>query len=336
MPNSPVGDLLDPLATILSARPIPAVLAVAMDLGVFPKLKDKRLTLAEAAEAWGLQTSSARALAQGLCSLKLLHYREGQLAVAPLVERVLLPDPFIWGFVDKSCHTPPEPVDTLKKQLRDPEPQGWYQIRDEGAEPEDANLMEDFYRGAHSVRLWWGRVLAETYDFAGHQVLMDVGGASGGWCMGVRERFPHLQCIIFDMPPACLAADELIAEGGHQGHVKTVVGSFFTDDLPEEADAILLANVLHDWDLDDCRHILRRVHRALPAGGVVLVSEFFFEDDWTSQDWMAVGQAIAVNGEEGKCGWQPAYGEMEELLREEGFARACRKRNLVVGEKAAS
>lgn len=336
MPDTPIGDLLSPLDRILSARQIPRVVAAAMDLDVFTKLEGKSLTLTEAAEAWGVQASSARALAQGLCFLQLLLYRDGRLEISPMVERVLLADPFLRGYVHKTCGTPPEPVEELLEELRNPKPQAWYQIRDEGKEPEDANLMDNFYRSVHSVRLWWGRVLAETYDFADHRVLMDVGGASGGWCMGVRERFPHLGCIIFDMAPACAAADELITEGGHQADMKTVVGNFFGDVLPTEADVMLLANVLHDWNVGDCRRILRRVHAGLPAGGVVLVSEFYFEDDWTSESWMAVGQALVVNGEEGKCGWQPAYGEMEELLREEGFAQTSRRRNLVIGTKAAS
>jgi len=335
MSNSSSEEILDPLFNILSAKKIPLILAVAMDLEVFTKLEGKALTLSEAAEAWELPISSARALAQGLCFLKLLLYKNGKLVNGLFVEKILLRDPFSWDYADKASHTPPEPVAEFKETLMNPKPQAWYQIRDEGKKPEEANLYEDFYRAPHNIRLWWGRILAETYDFTDHKVLMDVGGASGGWCMGVRERFPHLQCIIFDIAPACLAADGLIAEGGHQAHIKTVVGDFFTQDLPEEADVILLANVLHDWNLDDCRHILRRVHGALPNGGVVLVCEYFFEDDWTAENLMAVDQAITVNGEEGKCGWQPAYGEMEELLREEGFPQTRRKHNLVIGEKAA-
>ena len=100
---------------------------------------------------------------------------------------------------------------------------------------------------------------------------------------------------------------------------------------------MLLANVLHDWTIDDGRQILRRVRAALPEGGTVLVKEFFIQDDWSpTASTVGVGQALMGLGSPGKSGSQPTYSEMEHLLKEEGFSYTERRHNLVIGRKAGA
>ena len=60
------------------------------------------------------------------------------------------------------------------------------------------------------------------------------------------------------------------------------------------------------------------MRRALPIDGIILVSEFLLEDDW-SGPYKGLTEAVAVHGPEGRSGWQPSYGEMKELLAEVGF-----------------
>jgi len=45
------------------------------------------------------------------------------------------------------------------------------------------------------------------------------------------------------------------------------------------ANVILLSNVLHDWDVPQCRALLKRCAAALPCGGRVLVHDVFLNDD---------------------------------------------------------
>jgi hypothetical protein len=52
----------------------------------------------------------------------------------------------------------------------------------------------------------------------------------------------------------------------------------FTDALPL-ADAILLSNVLHDWDVPECRKLVDRCAAALPSGGQLLIHDVFLNDD---------------------------------------------------------
>lgn len=326
---SPIPDYPKALTDLAAGRMTSTILDVALDLKVFAKLQGKSVTLQEAGALWGLPSPSARVLAQHLCRMELLIYREGKLSNALIAETCLAGDRKSLMWLRRMCWFGISPKE-LKYQLLNPLPQEWYQIRDH-----DEGISDNFYDGwYHTRRILWGEELALIYDFSGHKTLLDVGGASGGWCIGLLKHYPHLRCIIFDMPHACNFAKQKIAEAGVADHIQAVSGSFFQHDLPNQADAVLLANILHDWSLNDGRKILRRVHHALPAGGVLLVKEFFFEDDF-SGSVTAATEALSVLGPEGKSGWQPTYGEMETVLKEEGFVEFERRKDLLVAKKRA-
>lgn len=325
---------LERVYTLATSKDISTVLEIALDLDVFAKIKSRSVTIEEASALWGMPVPSARALGQFLCFMELLLYRDAELSNSPLTEAELVDNPMAQGLVHSACRTEGTAVSELKERLLTPKPLNWYQMRDEGKKPGEVDLPESFYAGFHDLRIRWGTELASQYDFGRHKVLLDVGGASGGWCVGVREKFPHLYCMLFDIPTACQAAGKLMPTG-HREYVEAVVGDFFSNELPSGADVILLANVLHDWTIGDDRQILRKVHNALPGGGTVLVKEFYVQDDWSpTASVVGVGQALMVLGSPGKSGWQPTYREMEQLLREEGFVTTERRHNLVIGRKA--
>jgi hypothetical protein len=52
----------------------------------------------------------------------------------------------------------------------------------------------------------------------------------------------------------------------------------FEDPLPSGADAILLSNVLHDWDVAECRTLVARCAAALTAPGRLLIHDVFLND----------------------------------------------------------
>jgi hypothetical protein len=51
----------------------------------------------------------------------------------------------------------------------------------------------------------------------------------------------------------------------------------FTDAVPQ-ADAMLVSNVLHDWDVPECHTLLARLSAALPKGGRLLIHDALLND----------------------------------------------------------
>ena len=55
-------------------------------------------------------------------------------------------------------------------------------------------------------------------------------------------------------------------------------GSFFTDPLPS-ADVLIMGRILHDWNLEEKRMLIRKAYQALPKDGAFLVCEMLIDDE---------------------------------------------------------
>jgi len=120
-------------------------------------------------------------------------------------------------------------------------------------------------------------VFAEQFDFARYRTLCDVGGATGLLCIEAAKRHPHLQCVSFDLPPVEPVARKHIEAAGLSDRIATASGDFFRDPLPQ-ADVITMGMILHDWNLEKKRHLIRAAHDALPSGGALVVIEALIDD----------------------------------------------------------
>lgn len=330
---------LDGVRRLAAGKMTSTMLEVVLDLDVFGKLRGCSATVAELSALLELPPASTRMLAQFLCREGLLIFADGRLANAPIVESTLAVSPQARGALRWILRFA-IPIEELKQRLADPPVLHWYQLRDQGEITDSSSLVgqqadgwfSTFQTNNHVLRIRWGQELAERYDFSPHKKLLDVGGASGGWCIGIRKTNPHLRCVVFDLPQVQELAESSLAEAGESKRISFAPGSFFAGRLPRGADVALLANVVHNWEPDDGRALLKKVYSALKPGGSVLVKEYFFEDDWTGR-MEGVFEAFILLGSEGKSGWQPSYGEMESLLEEAGFEELERRQDLVIGRK---
>ena len=72
-------------------------------------------------------------------------------------------------------------------------------------------------------------------------------------------------------------AQQHVAAAGMTKRVKVVAGDFFKDELPK-ADVITMGNILHDWNLEKKKLLLRKAFDALPEGGAFIVIENLIDD----------------------------------------------------------
>jgi hypothetical protein len=107
--------------------------------------------------------------------------------------------------------------------------------------------------------------------------------------------------------------------------VKFVGGSFFTDNLPK-ADVILMGHILHDWDLEQKKMLLRKSYEALPAGGAVVVYDCLIDDDRRQNAFgllMSLNMLVETPG-----GFDYTGADCLGWLKEAGF-KDCRVEHLV-------
>lgn len=111
-----------------------------------------------------------------------------------------------------------------------------------------------------------------TVDFSPYRTIVDVGGGEGLLLRSILEAYPEASGILFDQPEVLEAAGQLIESAGLADRCAIVAGSFF-DSVPAGGDLYILKNVLHAWDDEGCRPILRNCRRAIAQNGTLMVLE---------------------------------------------------------------
>jgi predicted O-methyltransferase YrrM len=119
--------------------------------------------------------------------------------------------------------------------------------------------------------------LADKFDFSPYRTLCDVGGATGLLSILVAKRHPHLRCTSFDLPAVAPIAEKTIRREGLADRVTVAAGNFFTDPLPK-ADVVTMGMILHDWNLEKKKHLIKLAYDALPDGGAFIAVENLIDD----------------------------------------------------------
>lgn len=119
--------------------------------------------------------------------------------------------------------------------------------------------------------------IVEAYNFGGIKRIADVGGGHGFLLGSILRAYPAMQGVLFDRPEV-VGSLPGNAFAGLEGRVAVEGGSFF-ERVPDGCDAYIMKHIIHDWDDEHCRTILRLMREKLPRNGRVLVCEMVVTDD---------------------------------------------------------
>lgn len=142
----------------------------------------------------------------------------------------------------------------------------------------DIPRLEQFIGAMAGISRGNFQAFAAKFDFSNYKNLCDVGGASGLLSQLVANQQPHMQCITFDLPQVEPIAQKAIEQAGLTDRIRVVSGDFFADALPK-ADVITMGMILHDWNLENKKHLIRQAYEALPENGALVAIENLIDDD---------------------------------------------------------
>ena len=262
------------------------VLLTAVEMGLFTKLGQRRLTGAELGSELGLHPRGIKDFFDALVALKFLD-RDGDGPHASYFntpEGAMYLDEksprYIGGILTmlnvrlfKYWHDLPE-------ALRTGQPQNEVKYGEKGifeALYKDPVKLEIFLNAMTGLSRLNFEAFAAKFDFSKFKTLCDIGGATGLLCVEVAKKHPHLQCVTWDLPVVEPIARKSIAAAGLSARVSMSSGNFFTDPLPK-ADLITMGMILHDWNLEKKLHLIRAAYDALPPGGALVAIENIIDD----------------------------------------------------------
>jgi multidrug resistance efflux pump len=137
---------------------------------------------------------------------------------------------------------------------------------------EDLPRLEQFMGAMAGLSRGNFMTLAEKFDFSKYKTLCDVGGATGLLSTLVAKKHPHMRCTSFDLPAVEPIAKKVIAREGLSDRIQTASGDFFKDGLPK-ADVVAMGMILHDWNLEKKKHLIKVAYDALPEDGALIAVE---------------------------------------------------------------
>jgi ubiquinone/menaquinone biosynthesis C-methylase UbiE len=260
--------------------------AAVAHFNVFSRLEKQPLTLAELGRELELEARPTVVLVTALRAFGLLTTDgQGKLMLTGLAREHLLPGGMfdVGDYLGLAAHSPG--VLEMVERLRTNRPasggdQGTAFIYREGI----ASAMEREATARHFTLALAGRArnvapyLARSVPLENARLLLDVGGGTGIYSIALLQKNPKLRATVLDRPEVLKVAREMALAYGVADRLEFLAADMFHDPWPGPADAVLLSNVLHDWDVPQCRTLIRKAAEALAPGGRVLLHDIFLND----------------------------------------------------------
>jgi precorrin-6B methylase 2 len=259
----------------------------AVELGLFTELAKRPLTGAEIAATLGLNARAIPDFPDALVALGLLD-RAGDgpnARYANTADGAIFLDraspSYIGGILEMANARLYRFWADLTEALKTGAPQNEVKHTGEGMFAklyEDPERLEQFMNAMSGVSAGNFALLAERFDYSGYKTLCDVGGATAQLSCFVAAANPHMRCTSFDLPKVVPIAQRRIDRMQLGDRVTAVGGDFFSGPLPK-ADVITMGMILHDWNLENKKTLIKKTYDALPPGGAFVAIEALIDDE---------------------------------------------------------
>jgi hypothetical protein len=264
------------MTRMLTGYWISQALHVAAHLGVADLLKDGPRTIPDLARATGTHARSLYRLLRALASEGVFaEDAQGRFVLTPLAGCLRSDVPNsqrsmaimngeehyrCWGELLYSVQTGQTAFEKLFGQPI---------FQHLAAHPRQARIFDEGMVGVHGAET---KAMLDAYDFSKFGTLVDVGGGNGSLLSTTLQRNPSLRGVVYDRPDVIERAEANVKSAGLENRCTLTGGNFF-ESVPPGGDAYLMRHIIHDWNDEQCRTILRNCRMVIPPSGKLLLIE---------------------------------------------------------------
>ena len=294
----------------------------AVEMEVFTELAKGPEDLDSLTGRLGLHRRSSRDFLDALVALGFLERHDGKYSNTPSTDLFLdrHKPSYIGGILEMANKRLFHHWGKLTLALRT----GERQSEAAGSEQElfsalyaDPARLKGFLRAMTGISRGANMTIASKLPWDKYKTAADCGTAQGDLIVQIALKNPHIAGTGFDLPEVAPIFEEYVEDNGLASRVKFKPGSFFTDPLPK-ADVILMGHILHDWDLDEKRMLIRKAYEALPTGGAFIAYDAIIDDDRQKNTFgllMSLNMLIETPG-----GFDYTGADCAGWMREAGFS----------------
>jgi ubiquinone/menaquinone biosynthesis C-methylase UbiE len=307
----------DPIMKIATGFMAAKHLFVASEIGIFEMLAAGAATLDQLAQKSGLPRRTVRISVDAMTSLGLLELHGDRYSNSPVAH----------AFLSGSTGADLRPMLRFWDRISYP---GWLKLENAVRTGEGQSHFQGFSDdeqrifslGVESFSAPAAASLAESYDFGRHHRVLDVAGGTGSFLIAALRRHPALSGTLFELPGACAVARQRLAAEPENARIQIVEGDLVSDPLPDEHDAVILANTVHVLSAAHNLELFRKIRAAVSSGARLLLVDLWTDPTHTQPPTAALmsGKFLIISGE------GQAYGEDEGVgwLQETGWRKVER------------
>lgn len=270
----------------------------AVEMGLFTELAHGPAELHQLAGRVGLHPRSSRDFLDALTALGFLHRVDGVYSNTPATDLFLdrHKPSYIGGMLEMASVRLFGHWNFLTEGLRTGRQQN--EAKDDGAASPfmamyaDPGRLKVFLAAMSGVSHGANLQIAKKAPWAKYKTFADVGAAQGDLAVQIALANPHLTGVGFDLAQVGPVFDEYAIANGVSDRVRFQAGDFFTEALPHNVDVITMGHILHDWDVEQKRMLVRKAYEALNPGGAFVVYDAIIDDDRSKN---AFGLLMSLN-----------------------------------------
>ena len=149
--------------------------------------------------------------------------------------------------------------------------------------------------------------------------LLDLGCGPGSYTAAILKEDKTATATLMDRAAAIKVARKLCKTQSVYNRLHFVSGDFFDDEIGGGYDTVLMSNIIHIYNATENKTIFEKINKALKKGGRFVLYDLFLNNSKTGPYDAALFAITMLLYT--KTGKSYAFGEVESLLRNAGFAR---------------
>ena len=254
----------------------------AIEIDLFSELAKRPLDANTIASCLHLHQRSVRDFLDALVALHMLEREDGKYRNTPETDFFLdRAKPSYAGGILEMANARLYPFwGGLTEALRTGKPQNEAKT---GGNPfekiyADPETLQGFLSAMTGISLSAAMAIAQQFPWKNYKTFADIGCAQGALSVQVALAHSHITGTGFDLEAVRPIFERYVAHHGLAERLRFCGGSFFTDPLPR-AEVLVMGHILHDWNLEEKKMLLRKAYEALSANAALIVYEALIDDD---------------------------------------------------------
>ena len=266
---------LHELSELMSAYQKSRVLFTFIELKIPEVLNKEKLTAPQVAQIKEIHPLAMERFLNACVSIGLLKKENDDYSNTKLTKSFLVKDErfYLGGQVERHRKRSFPVWSKLTTRLKK-----WEYGDDEKTNPETEDQGSQAMAEQHNLALMHGFELAKAFDFSKYKRILDLGGGTAAASIALCRSYPKLESIMFDLPENVEVAKESVRKEDLSNRISVIGGDFKKDALPDDFDAVLLANFMSVADAQANQKLLKKIYKKLPRQGVCLLSGWIIDN----------------------------------------------------------